>query len=122
MEASRKNKGLLPFIEDLILIPENFGNIKTNLSAQRYLKQIESTKSDEILFEEIFEIEKKWGMEMMKRREFSRSRSRNKIEKQAPSYLDTIEKEQAFYNTMAKENVVEVMNWLADYKSTKKQE
>lgn len=90
----------------------NLSDIENNEIAQTYLLKRSDEISRDELFEEIYQSRVASGKEMMKRRAMKKEADRKQPDSDKPSFLDTKEKEQAYYDEVAKEDTVKAMLWL----------
>ena len=93
--------------------PFSFNNIEENATAQDFLQENQDLPPEE-LFEQVYQIQQKYTEEMMRRRDARRANEGEEYD----SYLDTKEKEQAYYDQRAKETTAEAMSWLDRIKGT----
>ena len=100
--------------ESLTQEPISFSNIEQNYRAQEFLLDGKDL-SEEELFELIYQNQARCGEEMIRQR--AESRKEAEVDgRPYDSFLDTPEKERAYYDEKARKSTVKAMEWLRSQK------
>ena len=102
---------------DLLCSPHNFSNIVANKTAQRFLLEAKDVMKSADIFEFIYSTQVAWAEEMKERRANRRAYFIEKKVKHEPSFLDTLQKEQEYYDKNARDVATKAMYWLDEVRN-----